>query len=150
MAGKNNKKGRGAGGSTGPGRARVKAGFAPANTIPADSGTRYLRSAIRRSPREATNERMVAATGRMTPLMAKFNGRRNTTGDFYRPGTGNKYQGEAARSGNRVKVSEQYSRPNGTGGIDRGYTGRSYSYRIADQAGPRPVGARTTRRRLKG
>ncbi len=142
--------GKRGGKSSRPARTSVVTQSLPAGTIAADPGTRYLRSAIRRSPREATNERMVAATGRMTPLMAKFNGRPNTTGDFYRPGTGNKYEGQATRSGNRVRVSERNSRVNADGNVERTPTGRTYSYRIADQAGPRPVGARTVRRRLKG
>ena len=82
--------------------------------------------------------------------MADFHGRPNTTGDFYRPGTGDKYSGAAKRSGNRVRVVERKSSLNSSGGIDRKPTGQVYSYRIADQAGPRPVGARTFRRRLKG
>ena len=142
MAGKNNKKGRGSGGSVAP---KGIAAAAPANTIAADPGTRGLRSWVAKRPSEARNERVIASTGRMSPSMAAFSGRTNTTGDFYRPGTGNKYFGTATRSGNRVSVTPR-DYPHKGGGT----TGGAYSYRIADQAGPRPVGARTVRRRLKG
>ncbi len=123
----------------------MSGGSAPASTIARDSGTRYLRAAIRKNPNAASNERLVAATGRMTPGMAAFNGRSNTSGDFYRPGTGSKFEGTASRTGNRVKVSERQSSVNASGGVDRNYTGRTYNYRIANQAGPRPVGATTNR-----
>lgn len=122
----------------------------PANTIAKDSGTRYLRRAIRTRPNEAFNERLVAATGRMTPSMANmFNGR---SGDYYRKGSGNKSQGTGrmpkgtgtaanpAKPGDRITVTDR--------------SGYKDTYKVADKAGPRPAYAKTNRglarRLLKG
>jgi hypothetical protein len=148
--------GKRGGKSRGPAGKRITGGFARSGTIAADSGTRYLRGAIRKDPNAAFNERLVAATGRMTPSMANFsNGR---TGDFYRPGSGNKFNGSArmakgtgtganpAKPGDRVTVTERNS--------DRQYAGRKYTYKVADSAGPRLAYSKTNRglakRLLKG
>lgn len=156
MAGANNKAGRGTGGSVAPAGKPIRGGFARSGTIAADPGTRYLRGAIRKNPNAAFNERLVAATGRMTPSMANFsNGR---TGDFYRPGSGNKFNGSArmakgtgttgnpAKPGDRVTVTERNA--------DRQYKGRKYTYKVAESAGPRLAYSKTNRgmakRLLKG
>jgi hypothetical protein len=147
MAGKNNKKGRGVGGSKGGGTTNYRntSGAIPSGTIAADYGTRSLRRAIRNRPNEAFNERLVAATGRMTPSLASmFNGR---SGDYYRKGTGNKSQGTGrmpqgtgttgnpAKPGDRITITDR--------------SGSKATYKVANSAGPRPVGARTFRRRVK-
>jgi len=142
--------------SRGPAGKRIAGGFARSGTIAADPGTRYLRGAIRKNPNAAFNERLVAATGRMTPRMASLsNGR---TGDFYRPGSGNKFNGSArmakgtgttgnpAKPGDRVTVTERNA--------DRQYAGRKYTYKVATTAGPRMAYSKTNRglakRLLKG
>ena len=134
MAGKNNKKGRGSGGSVAAkGTTAAPKGIAapvPANTIAQDRGTRYLRRAIRKSPSEARNERMLALTGRISPGLAKAFDRRS--GDYYRKGSGNKTQGTGRlnAAGTQAKLTNRES----------GYTD---TYRVASTAGPRPAYAKT-------
>ena len=135
MAGKNNKTGRGAGGvaasSTVQGRP-MSSVSGPANTIAKDSGTRYLRRAIAKDPNAARNERLIAATGRMSPgLASAFNGR---SGDYYRKGSGNKTQGTGRlnKAGTRITMTNRDS-------------GFKDTYKVADKAGPRPAYAATNR-----
>ena len=126
--------GRRGGKSRGPASSTVApkgiAAAVPANTIAQDRGTRYLRRAIRKSPSEARNERMLALTGRMSPGLAKAFDRRS--GDYYRKGSGNKTQGTGRlnAAGTQAKLTNRES----------GYTD---TFRVASTAGPRPAYAKT-------
>ena len=104
----------------------------PANTIAKDSGTRYLRAAIRKNPNAASNERLIAATGRMSPGLARAFNRRS--GDYYRKGSGNKTQGTGRlnKAGTRITMTNRDS-------------GFKDTYKVADKAGPRPAYATTNR-----
>ncbi len=132
MAGKNNKKGRGVGGSKGGGTTNYRntSGAIPSGTIAQDRGTRYLRRAIAKNPNAARNERMLALTGRMSPGLAKAFDRRS--GDYYRKGSGNKTQGKGRlnAAGTQVNMTNR----------DSGYTD---TYKVANTAGPRPAYAKT-------
>jgi hypothetical protein len=141
-----------AGGAVATKAPRRVSGAGPGSTVLKDRGTRsFRRSAAGPYGSGGRNERLMAAAGRMSPsMMTNYPGRggkgylaRRVSGDFYRPGTGDKFIGEATRRGNRVKVAEQRAR-------DYSFTGQTYNYRISDRPGVRPVGAPTFRRRLPG
>lgn len=126
-------------------------GSGGSGTILKDSSTRSFRR-MSQGPYGSggRNERLMAAAGRMSPSMMSSNKgtyiRAKQEGDFYRPGTGNKFNGVAVRKGRRVTVSEkEYPRD---GGPAR-FTGNTYRYRMTERPGSRPVGAATTRRRLR-
>lgn len=121
-------------------------GAAGSGTILRDASTRSFRK-LAGGPYGSggRNERLMAAAGRMSrSMMSNSRGtglRSKVEGDFYRPGTGNKFNGSAVRKGSRVTVAERNYR-------DNSFTGNVYRYRLTDRPGSRPVGAQTTRRRL--
>jgi hypothetical protein len=150
MAGNGSRGGSGRGAGGGVNLNPRSIGGAGSGTILRDSATRSFRR-MSQGPYGAggRNERLMAAAGRMSrSMMSTSNGkglRRQVEGDFYRPGTGNKFNGVAVRKGRRVTVSEkEYPRD---GGPAR-FTGNTYRYRMTEKPGSRPVGAATTRRRL--
>lgn len=153
MAGNGNRGGAGRANGGGVNLNPRRIGGAGSGTILRDRSTASFRRAAS-SPYGAggRNPRLMAAAGRMSRGMLTYTagGRsyvaRSQSGDFYKPGTGNKFNGIARRKGTRVTVAEiTYPRD---GGKSRA-TGKNYSYRLTDKPGSRPVGAATVRRRIK-
>ena len=141
--------GRSAGGGVNLNPRRI--GGSRSSTILRDRNTAsFRRSASGPYGNGGRNERLMAAAGRMSRgMMSTYPGRggkpylnRKQSGDFYRPGTGDKFNGEAVRKGRRVTVAERNYR-------DNRFTGNVYRYRLTDRPGSRPVGAATVRRRIK-